>query len=64
LFQSGETRPPSTSFVTSGSSESATTSAGRPAATARDWSPDAPYDCVNFTPLPADVFSNAGMIFS
>jgi hypothetical protein len=37
---------------------------GRPAATARLWSPEAPYDWVNFTCLPASVFWNAAMIFS
>src|SRR3954468_13369406 len=36
------TIPGSTSLSTSGASERATMSAGRPAATARDWSPDAP----------------------
>ena len=48
----------------SGSSENATTSAGRPAATARLWSPEAPYDWVNLTFLPAAVFWKALMIFS
>src|SRR6476646_5301029 len=33
-------------------------SALRPADTARAWSPDAPYDCVKLTPLPAPVFWN------
>ena len=59
--QLGDTRPAVTSFVTSGASESITTSAGRPAATARLWSPEAPYDCWKLTPLPAGVFWNAGI---
>ena len=46
------------------SRENSTKSAGRPAATARLWSPEAPYDWVNFTFLPASVFWNAAMIFS
>ena len=47
----------------SGASESATRSAGWPAATARAWSPDAPYDCVKSTPCPAAVPWNELMIF-
>src|ERR1044072_7199813 len=47
------TMPGSTSLSTSGDSDSATMSAGRPAAPARDWSPEAPADCVNDTPLSA-----------
>jgi hypothetical protein len=47
--------------VTSGSSENATTSAGRPDSTARLCSPDAAYDWSNETPLPAGVFSNIGI---
>src|SRR5439155_2953418 len=46
----------------SGSSESATTSAGWPAATARAWSNDALYDCEKPTPFPAPVFWKAEMI--
>src|SRR5213083_1143043 len=46
----------------SGSSESATTSAGWPAATARAWSNDALYDCEKPTPPPAPVFWKAEMI--
>ncbi len=41
-----------------------TTSAGSPAATARLWSPDAPYDSANETPDPAAVFCQSGMIAS
>src|SRR5215217_2518714 len=43
-FQPGATSPAVTSLVTSGSSDRATTSAGRPDSTARSCSPDAPYD--------------------
>ena len=45
--QSSATRPALTRRVMSGSSENATTSAGRPASTARLWSPEAPKDSVN-----------------
>ena len=45
----------------SGASESAATSVGRPATTARDCAPEAPYDWVNVTPVPAGVFWKAGM---
>ena len=41
-FQPASTRPASTSRVTSGSTEKLTTSAAAPAATLRDWSPEAP----------------------
>ena len=41
-FQLLSTRPASTSDATSGSSERCTSSACRPPATARDWSPEAP----------------------
>src|SRR3954468_5063218 len=61
LVQLELTSPAFTSLSTSGASESATTSAGRPDATARDWSPEAPYDWVNVTPLPAGVSWNAGI---
>ena len=40
--QLGATSSALTSLLTSGASESATTSAGWPASTARAWSPDAP----------------------
>src|SRR5215467_10951252 len=40
------TIPASTRDCTSGSSDRCTSSAWRPPATARDWSPDAPYDVV------------------
>src|SRR4051794_34699801 len=53
------TRPASTRRVTSGVSEKWTTSAFRPAATARLWSPEAPYDSLKLTPLPAAVASKA-----
>ena len=39
-------------------------SALRPAATARAWSPEAPYDCEKLTPLPAAVAWNAGISFA
>ena len=42
VFQAAETRPDLTRRLTSGDNENATTSAGRPLATARDWSPEAP----------------------
>src|SRR5690349_2829117 len=45
-FQLGSTSLACTSRVTSGSSENATMSALSPAATARLWSPEAPYDWV------------------
>src|SRR5919202_321227 len=61
LFQLGPTRRAFTRVVTSGSSENATTSARRPFTTACAWSPDAPYDCVKLTPLPAFVFPKASM---
>src|SRR3954463_4951306 len=57
----GATFLASTSLSTSGASESATMSAGSPEATARDWSPDPPYDCVNETPFPSVVLLNAGI---
>jgi hypothetical protein len=37
-------------------------SAGRPASTARDWSPDEPNEFENETPSPSGVPSNAGSI--
>jgi hypothetical protein len=37
-----------------------TTEAGWPATTARLWSPEAPKELLKLTPLPAEVFSNAG----
>src|SRR5262249_58193197 len=52
-----------TSGVMSGCGENATMSAGWPAATARLWSPEAPYDWVNLTFFPAGVAWNAAMIF-
>src|SRR5690242_8672513 len=58
--QLGSTSPALTSRVMSGSSENATTSAACPASTARLWSPEAPKDSLNETPLPAVVFSNCG----
>ena len=61
LFQLCATRCFCTSDVMSGASESATMSAGSPAATARLWSPEAPYDCEKLTPWPAPVFWNAGI---
>ena len=47
----------------SGSRENATTSALSPESTARLWSPEAPYDSLNFTFFPAGVAWNALMIF-
>ncbi len=35
-------------------------SAGRPASTARDWSPEAPNEFLNETPSPSGVLVNAG----
>src|SRR5215208_5937702 len=64
LFQSGATRPASTSRVMSGSVENVTTSAFWPASTARDWSPEAPNEVLNSIPLPSGVLPNAGMISS
>src|SRR3954470_24011924 len=61
LSQPAATFFASTSLLTSGASERATTSAGRPACTARAWSPDGPNDCVNETPLPLVVLLNAGI---
>src|SRR4029453_4992729 len=52
-FQSLATRPASTSLVMSGSGEKVPRSAARPFWTARLWSPEAPYDWENRTPLPA-----------
>jgi hypothetical protein len=48
----------------SGSSDSATTSLGRPLATARLCSPEEPYDWLNETPLPSGVCWNAGISFA
>ena len=66
LFRSqlGETRCAWTRVVMSGGSESSTTSAGSPCTTARACSPEAPYDWLNVTPFPPDVFWKAGMIFA
>src|SRR5205823_3138360 len=61
-FQFFGTRFLRTSRSTSGLSERLTTSAGCPAATARAWSPDAPYDWLKLTPLPDEVFWKAEMI--
>src|SRR3954462_11996165 len=61
LSQPAATFLASTSLSTSGASDSATTSAGRPACTARAWSPDGPNDWVKETPLPSGVLLNAGM---
>ncbi len=60
--QLGATRPASTSVLTSSPVDRKTRSAFRPAATARAWSPDGPYDVVNDTPLPSGVCSQAEMI--
>jgi hypothetical protein len=58
-FQSFATRPASTSRVMSLSREKCTMSAFWPAATARLWSPEAPYEALKVTPLPADVFAKS-----
>src|SRR6476469_9433708 len=58
-FQSSATLPSSTRRVTSVSSEKCTKSAACPPATARLWSPEAPYDVLKVTPLPSSVFSKA-----
>src|SRR3954464_10967587 len=50
------TRPALTRRSMSGARENATTAAGRRDSTARLWSPDAPNDSRNVTPLPASVF--------
>src|SRR3978361_273406 len=55
-FQSEPTRFSSVSLVTPVSRDRCPSSALSPAMTARAWSPDAPYDCVKLTPLPAGVF--------
>src|SRR3954447_12657832 len=55
-FQSSATSFSSTSLVTSGSSDKWTSSASSPAMTARLWSPDAPYEVLKVTSLPASVF--------
>src|SRR3954453_7456492 len=60
-FQLLSTSPAETRDATSGSSERWTSSACRPPATARDWSPEAPYEVVNFTSLPASVFWKSAM---
>src|SRR4051812_37903551 len=61
LSQSGATFLASTSLLTSGASDRAAMSVGRPEMIARAWSPDGPYDCVNEMPLPAGVLLNAGI---
>ena len=48
----------------SGSSENDTTSALRPASTARLCSPEAPKEDLKPTPSPSPVFWNSGMISS
>src|SRR6476660_3555783 len=61
-FQSLATLLALTRRVISGSTEKLTMSAGLPSTTARDWSPEAPYEVVTATPLPSSVAANAGMI--
>src|SRR5580693_2190439 len=61
LSQSLETLPALTSRATSGSTEKLTTSAGLPSTTPRDWSPDAPYEAITWTPLPSGEALNAGI---
>ena len=60
-FQSSATSSSSVSLVMSGSRERCTSSALRPAMTARAWSPEAPYDSLNSTSLPASVFWKSAM---
>src|SRR5947208_1492731 len=62
VFQSLATLLALTRRLTSGSTEKLTMSAGLPSTTARDWSPEAPYDVVTPTPLPSGVAAKAGMI--
>src|SRR3954452_11379593 len=61
-FHFESTRPASTSRLTSSPVERKTRSALRPFATARAWSVEAPYDCVNETPLPSAVWFQDWMI--
>ena len=63
-FQSEATWPESTSRVMSGSVENETTSALRPASTARLWSPEAPKEVLKPTSVPSAVFWKSGMISS
>ena len=60
-FQSFATMPSSTRRVTSGSSDRWTSSAFWPATTARLWSPEAPYEPLTSTSLPASVSLKASM---
>src|SRR4051794_9081863 len=60
LSQSEETSPASTSRLMSPAWEKWTIEAGWPDSTARLWSPEAPNELLNETPLPSDVFLNAG----
>src|SRR4051794_41209696 len=62
--QSLDTRPALTSRSTSGARENVTTSAFRPASTARLWSPEGPKEVLKPTSLPADVLRKSGMIWS
>ena len=60
-FQESATSFSSVSLVMSGSRERCTSSALRPAMTARAWSPEAPYDSLKSTSLPASVFLKSAM---
>src|SRR6185312_3070056 len=60
-FQLEDTKPAFTSRVTSGSSEKFTTSAFKPPATERLWSPEGPKDWLKLIPLPSLVAPNAGI---
>ncbi len=62
--QPGATMSASTRRWMSGSIENETTSASRPASTARLWSPDAPNDVLTPMPSPVALRWNAGMISS
>ena len=60
-FHFESTSPALTSSSMSRPVDSWTTSAFNPAATARAWSPDAPYDCVKLTSRPSGVCCQALM---
>ena len=64
VFHAASTMSASTRRFMSGSIENETTSAARPASTARLCSPEAPNEVLKLTSLPASVFLNAGMISS
>ncbi|COV49288.1 Uncharacterised protein [Mycobacterium tuberculosis] len=59
--QSLSTLPALTRRAMSGSTEKFTRSAGLPSATPRDWSADAPYEVITWTPRPCSEALNAGI---